>query len=56
VTQYLKGALEKNLKGFDLKIQNVPASVAQSRSTNGDFDLYMSRWNLSTELARTSQP
>ncbi|WP_367296204.1 peptide ABC transporter substrate-binding protein [Levilactobacillus yonginensis] len=44
VTQYLKGALEKNLKGFDLKIQNVPASVAQSRSTSGDFDLYLSHW------------
>lgn len=44
VTQYLKGALEKNLKGFDLKIQNVPASVAQSRATSGDFDLYLSHW------------
>lgn len=44
VTQYLKGALEKNLKGFNLKIQNVPASVAQSRSTSGDFDLYLSHW------------
>jgi len=44
VTQYLKGALEDNLKGFNLKIQNVPASVAQSRSTSGDFDLYLSHW------------
>lgn len=44
VTQYLKSALEKNLKGFDLTIQNVPASVAQSRSTSGDFDLYLSHW------------
>ncbi|AKP65013.1 peptide ABC transporter substrate-binding protein [Levilactobacillus koreensis] len=44
VTQYLKSALEKNLKGFNLTIQNVPASVAQSRSTSGDFDLYLSHW------------
>ncbi|WP_203640218.1 peptide ABC transporter substrate-binding protein [Levilactobacillus andaensis] len=44
VTQYLKSALERNLKGFDLTIQNVPASVAQSRSTSGDFDLYLSHW------------
>ncbi|MFC6261709.1 peptide ABC transporter substrate-binding protein [Levilactobacillus fujinensis] len=44
VTQYLKSALEKNLQGFDLTIQNVPASVAQSRSTSGDFDLYLSHW------------
>ncbi|KRN03299.1 ABC-type oligopeptide transport system, periplasmic component [Levilactobacillus senmaizukei DSM 21775 = NBRC 103853] len=44
VTQYLKSALEDNLKGFNLKIQNVPASVAQSRSTSGDFDLYLSHW------------
>lgn len=44
VTQYLKGTLEKNLSGFNLKIDNVPASVAQSRSTSGDFDLYLSHW------------
>lgn len=44
VTQYLKSTLEKNLSGFNLKIENVPASVAQSRSTSGDFDLYLSHW------------
>lgn len=44
VTQYLKSTLEKNLAGFTLDIQNVPASVAQSRSQNGDFDIYLSHW------------
>lgn len=44
VTQYLKGQLEKTLPGFQLKIQNVPAQVAQQRSQNGDFDIYLSHW------------
>ncbi|KRL46959.1 ABC-type oligopeptide transport system, periplasmic component [Levilactobacillus spicheri DSM 15429] len=44
VTQYLKGQLEKTLPGFKLNIQNVPAQVAQQRSQNGDFDIYLSHW------------
>ncbi|ETY75131.1 peptide ABC transporter substrate-binding protein [Lactiplantibacillus fabifermentans] len=44
ISQYFKGALEKNLSGLTIDLSNIPSKVAQSRAQNGNFDLYLSGW------------
>ncbi|KRM89353.1 peptide ABC transporter substrate-binding protein [Liquorilactobacillus vini] len=43
-TQFLQSAIEENLKGAKVSVENVPFKTRLSRSENGQFDVVVSGW------------